>query len=194
MVPVHDLEAVFRRHASARESGSSLDVRAFNDALSELEPLGLHRIANTPLAEQLFRVFDKDHSGAIDLEEFVVGAALLANGSNDEKAEVTFRAFDSNGNGFVEESELSTMIQSSYDAAVKMALSIADLSQLDEATASVVSAVREHTAELAREVFHRLDANHDGRLDLAEFKQLCSSVEDISATVNGLVGKISIVV
>jgi hypothetical protein len=35
----------------------------------------------------LFRVFDTDGNGVIDVNEFLAGAALLSNGTLEEKAE-----------------------------------------------------------------------------------------------------------
>ncbi|MEF3691487.1 MAG: EF-hand domain-containing protein, partial [Candidatus Moraniibacteriota bacterium] len=92
-VPARELERVFRRFATH----GALSPEAFNFALGALEQFGLRKVSRTPLAAQLFRVFDQDKNGMIDLEEFLAGAALLAGGSLEEKAEVTFRAFDTDG-------------------------------------------------------------------------------------------------
>eukprot|EP00727_Mastigamoeba_balamuthi_P011039 m51a1_g6558 hypothetical protein (216) ;mRNA; f:112275-113400 len=193
-VPAKTVEAVFRRFAAHEAGGQpTLNHRLFDDALEALEKDGLKKISHTPLSRQLFRVFDRDNSGSIDLNEFITGITLLSNGTLDDKAEVTFKAFDTNKNGYIEESELVEMVSASYDAAVKVALSLSDLSKMDELTSSVVSMVRTQMEGLARDMMQKLDTNHDGRLDLEEFKTFCRNVDDIKATVNGLGGKVNII-
>jgi Ca2+-binding EF-hand superfamily protein len=190
-VPARELEKVFRRFASSR---GVLAPAQFERALRALEEYGLRPVAGSPLAVQLFRVFDRDKSGSVDLDEFLRGAALLCGGTLDDKAEITFRAFDRDGSGFLEEGEIVQMITESYDAAVKMALSIDTLGAMDDLTASVVDTVRKQMEVLAVELMHKIDANGDGRLSLDEFKIFCSMVEDVKATVNGFKGTVNITV
>lgn len=86
------------------------------------------------------------------------------------------------------------MVMQSYDLAVKLALSVSDLHNLDSMTNTVVSSVRYQMEKVVEDTMRKLDANHDGKLDMKEFKQFCVQVEDIKATVNGLNGKVNVVV
>lgn len=62
-VPVAELEHVFQTLSTK----GKLDQAHFEQALAALEKFGLKKIAHTPLSTQLYRVFDRDRSGSIEI-------------------------------------------------------------------------------------------------------------------------------
>ncbi|XP_015777859.1 PREDICTED: lysophosphatidylcholine acyltransferase 2B-like [Acropora digitifera] len=62
-----------------------------------------------------FHVSLKDNSGFLDFREYLIGLALVSQPANTDKVmQVAFQAFDMNGDGRVEESELRHILQSAH--------------------------------------------------------------------------------
>ena len=66
--------------------------------------------------QRVFELFDLDHSGKIDLREFIVGLSAISDSTLDEKVLVAFKVFDSDSNGFIDRKELEHAIQGSRKA------------------------------------------------------------------------------
>lgn len=63
----------------------------------------------------LFSLYDRDDSGHINFREYLIGLALVSQPANSEEAmQLAFQAFDMNGDGRVDESELRHILQSAY--------------------------------------------------------------------------------
>ena len=60
---------------------------------------------------QLFRVFDSDKSGTISFQEIVTGLAQMCGASIHDRLRLLFRMYDTNDDGFVGHSELSSMLE-----------------------------------------------------------------------------------
>jgi Ca2+-binding EF-hand superfamily protein len=59
---------------------------------------------------QLFRIFDKNHSGSIDFEEFVLTADKLVRGSDMNRLGFFFLVADNDASGTLERSEVVSML------------------------------------------------------------------------------------
>ncbi|BHF66854.1 neuronal calcium sensor [Sparganum proliferum] len=62
----------------------------------------------------LFRTFDQDKSGQIDFSEFLTAISITQSGSPEEKLGLAFQLYDIDGNGTIEESEMTEIIKAIY--------------------------------------------------------------------------------
>ncbi|AFZ81416.1 protein kinase domain-containing protein [Theileria equi strain WA] len=60
--------------------------------------------------EQLFRKFDINDSGFVELDEFLTGIAITCRGTRSEKIYVLFKILDLNNDDYIQKSELVTML------------------------------------------------------------------------------------
>uniref|UniRef100_A0A3B3D364 Guanylyl cyclase-activating protein 2 n=1 Tax=Oryzias melastigma TaxID=30732 RepID=A0A3B3D364_ORYME len=65
-------------------------------------------------AESMFRAFDKNGDNTIDFLEFVAALNLVFRGDLEHKLRWSFKVYDKDGNGFVDRSELRSIIDSIY--------------------------------------------------------------------------------
>jgi len=105
----------------------------------------------TAVVEEMFRVYDSDKDGTIDFREFLVGLGTSQHGSDDEKLRLAFQMFDSDGSGFISNSEMHALIRSIYKAQA--------YGKYDEKVADTVGSL----------MFQQLDRNRDNRISLNEF-------------------------
>jgi len=59
---------------------------------------------------QLFRLMDKDASGALSFEELMVGLSVLCLGSVTDKLRLVFELYDTDASGMLEEDEILAMV------------------------------------------------------------------------------------
>ena len=52
------------------------------------------RITLTSTTEQLFKVFDQDHEGALTYNSFLIGLAAVCRGTHEQRADFLFGMFD----------------------------------------------------------------------------------------------------
>ena len=62
--------------------------------------------------EGAFRIFDKDGSGSVSLEEFLETMHQFALQGDEEKLSFLFKVYDPNGDGVIDQSELREIIRS----------------------------------------------------------------------------------
>lgn len=139
------LEQAFREHAGADDR---IDANEFQRAV------GLH---SPYLSGRVFAAFDLDHDGFVRREEFVETARRLVNGSVRDKLAFAFRVHDHDGDGFIEEQEMLRMI----------AIGLAE--------SEIVERPTQPAEQLARALFHAVDANRDGRISFDEFERALGS-------------------
>ena len=107
-------------------------------------------------AERIFRVFDSDRSGAVDVLEFLGGISMFARGSFVEKMRLCFELYDFNINGALSPLELTLFLRQTYSGALKM---------LGEP-----SHVKDRDMEnLARRAFNVYDDDNNKAMDVEEF-------------------------
>ena len=85
------------------------------DKSGKLEPqefFDIPELANNPLVKRVIDVLDKNKDGSISFMEFVQGlSSLSATSSSDEKLRFAFQIYDINGDGFISNGELFTVIK-----------------------------------------------------------------------------------
>eukprot|EP00931_Biecheleriopsis_adriatica_P122454 TRINITY_DN97440_c0_g1_i1.p1 TRINITY_DN97440_c0_g1~~TRINITY_DN97440_c0_g1_i1.p1 ORF type:complete len:356 (-),score=61.99 TRINITY_DN97440_c0_g1_i1:77-1093(-) len=160
-VPVAEGLATFMQAAG----GEQLSKGQFLDSYDSLLQARSSKLPTEDLRERLFNMFDRDGNGVVDLMELVCGVALLCGGSEDEKIEAVFQAFDENNDGFISMNEMFTFMTSVF----RVGLTPHILTIINSMGAKVLSP--EELASLTTlECFRDSDLNQDGKLSVTEFK------------------------
>ena len=85
------------------------------DKSNSLEPeefFDIPELANNPLVRRVISVLDKNKDGSISFLEFVQGlSSLSAKAANEEKMEFAFQIYDINGDGYISNGELFTVLK-----------------------------------------------------------------------------------
>ena len=85
------------------------------DKSGSLEPeefFDIPELANNPLVRRVISVLDKNKDGSISFLEFVQGLnSLSAGAANEEKMKFAFQIYDINGDGYISNGELFTVLK-----------------------------------------------------------------------------------
>jgi len=133
------LERAFARHAGA-------DARI--DANELQKALGLHSLY---LARRVLAAFDRDGNGTIERDEFLQAVRQLLLGDIRDKLSFAFRLHDSDGDGFIDPTEMLRMIS------------------IGMAESEIAERVTQPAEYLTRVLFQAADTNRDGRISFDEF-------------------------
>lgn len=105
------------------------------------------------LMDRVFRVFDKDSDGIINMEEWVKGMSTFLRGSLEEKIKFTFNVYDINSDGFISREEMFQMLKH----CIKKPNNEEDPD--------------EGVKELVDNVLKKMDHDHDGRISVEDFEK-----------------------
>jgi len=167
-----------------------LNKEKFREGLGKLEACGLRNLDDSPFVERLFSLLDTNRDGTVDLQEFVTGLSMLCKGTVEEKLELSFKAYDIDGNGFISKNELALMFKSAWISGFRALcathgneeLTMEDLNEFSEEMATL----------FAENAFDTLDTNGDGQLSFEEFKDFALAEPKITATLNGFKKEVNI--
>eukprot|EP00009_Paramoeba_aestuarina_P008155 CAMPEP_0201519918 /NCGR_PEP_ID=MMETSP0161_2-20130828/10351_1 /ASSEMBLY_ACC=CAM_ASM_000251 /TAXON_ID=180227 /ORGANISM="Neoparamoeba aestuarina, Strain SoJaBio B1-5/56/2" /LENGTH=156 /DNA_ID=CAMNT_0047918107 /DNA_START=159 /DNA_END=626 /DNA_ORIENTATION=+ len=109
-VEVQTLYSVFTKQAV----DGAVDRDRFKESLSMLETAGLKDLKNSPFADRLFDLLDSNGDGVVDLSEFITGLSMVCKGSMEEKLLLSFKAYDQDGNGFIDEAEMTALFKAAW--------------------------------------------------------------------------------
>ncbi|XP_064626767.1 neuronal calcium sensor 2-like [Lineus longissimus] len=104
----------------------------------------------------VFRTFDKDNSGKIDFNEFLLAINITSSGKPEEKLNWAFQMYDIDGNGTIEKNEMEEIIKAIYIM-----------------LGTNVDAENMTPEKRTEEIFDKMDINHDGVLEKEEFINGC---------------------
>ena len=62
-------------------------------------------------ANNIFRIFDKDNNGFMDFKEFLMALDVTTCKTKEEKLEWAFRLYDIDGDGTINQDEMTTIIE-----------------------------------------------------------------------------------
>ncbi|KAM7534537.1 hypothetical protein Aperf_G00000112682 [Anoplocephala perfoliata] len=110
----------------------------------------------------VFRTFDKDNSGKIDFNEFLLAINITSGGQPKEKLEWAFQMYDIDGNGTIEKKEMTEIIKAIYS-----------MLGANEATVDLTPEAR------TEEIFEKMDSNRDGVLTRKEFMDGCMADQQL---------------
>eukprot|EP01102_Stenamoeba_stenopodia_P009601 TRINITY_DN2845_c0_g1_i2.p1 TRINITY_DN2845_c0_g1~~TRINITY_DN2845_c0_g1_i2.p1 ORF type:complete len:232 (-),score=60.02 TRINITY_DN2845_c0_g1_i2:87-782(-) len=184
-----EVKALYETFLSLNPEGK-VDKETFKKGLIKLESAGLKNLQDTPFSDRLFHLLDSNNDGTVDLGEFVCGLSMLCKGTVEEKLELSFKAYDLDGNGYISKDELGAMFKSAWISGFKALstihgnqdLSMEDLNEFSEEMATL----------FADNAFETLDTNGDGKLSFEEFKEFALAEPKITATLNGFKKEVSI--
>ncbi|XP_037553624.1 guanylyl cyclase-activating protein 2 [Nematolebias whitei] len=106
-------------------------------------------------AENMFRAFDKNGDNTIDFLEFVAALNLVFRGDLEHKLRWSFKVYDKDGNGFVDRSELRSIIDS--------------ISRIKKRSKTEVSEPHLTVDEVVDRILEAVDIDHDGTVSMDEF-------------------------
>lgn len=69
---------------------------------------------DSSVAQQMFRVFDMDGGGQVELKEFIVVLSRFTSADQSEKMKFAFMMFDEDGSGYIDRDELIDMLAASF--------------------------------------------------------------------------------
>merc|ERR1719352_877773 len=152
--------------AKAYEAKHITDSKLNN--LKEVQLLEAHSIdaPSQDVCNAVFELFDRDQNGIVDMMELVCGMSLLCQGTEQEKIEAVFSAFDVDGDKFVSMDEMNKFLLSVFRVVL---------------TPAVIGIMRAQGVEVdspedlawvtTQECFKDADKNHDKKLSLEEFSR-----------------------
>jgi len=144
------------------------------------------------IGDTLFRSMDANSDGNISLEELIIGFSLLSRGTKEERAKLTFKVRDRDGNGSLsreEVAQLNAMTVAAFRAgfAIGIKMQSAELRRIgmtehdfDGLLGAITKclggpSVTKATTDL---VFKFCDKNEDGKISEAEFVSWSVSEEE----------------
>ena len=113
--------------------------------------------------DHVFRTFDTEKKGFIDFKEFLLAIDVTSAGTAEEKLKWAFRMHDVDGNGVIDQEEITNIVQAIYDMLGADATKLSDTAK-----------------EKAKNIFKRMDENHDGSLTEEEFLKGCLQDDELT--------------
>jgi len=102
------------------------------------------------LVDVMFRVFDDDHSGSIDFEEFILALNATKMTTAEEKLQWIFNVFDKDGGGSIDASEIHEMV-------------------VGLCTLSGIEVTKVEADQCTSEIMEAIDVDNDGDVTKEEF-------------------------
>jgi GTPase SAR1 family protein/Ca2+-binding EF-hand superfamily protein len=155
---VQELQSFFHLIEKQLVDGK-LDRQSFNK---------IFRQGDDTFADRLWRLLDRDQSGCINFQEYVVGTSVFCTGSREDKLRFIFSLYDQADQGYITFADFQRMTNALFQFARNF------LSALDQSAASD-SAINQESqqaiqAEIERQ-FKQADTNRDNKISLKEFMQ-----------------------
>ena len=157
----------FKKTASKNKINEAEFVKCFDGIIDEAT------------AVNVFRAFDSDHSGTLDVEEYLMMMGVTNFGTTEQKLKASFTLFDRNGDEQLSKEEVKEMLVS----VVKQRIALqhfntkgkhipADSVVLDAKDLDTIS-------KIVEEVFAKVDTDKSGFLDYQEFVAGFSNHPDV---------------
>ena len=121
----------FERLSATRTKDRLIDKQEFKIMMNASPSM------NSAFLDALFKMFDRDGSGGIDFQEFVVALAIYQNKAkaipDTDKQKLFFKLYDIDGDGEISQQDLALNLKSCF-AASYMGVSDDDIAQLVKTT------------------------------------------------------------
>ena len=132
--------------------------------VSSLGPVFKH----TQVPHAVFSVFDTDSDEVISFPEFLFGCRVLHLGSHEDRLQYQYRIFDPTGQGWMTVQQFYQVAQTLREA---VGLNVPNGVTLQQYCVTL---------------FNKMDRNHDGKVDMLEFKDAISENDAFKAAFQGL--------
>eukprot|EP00735_Rhodelphis_limneticus_P001992 TRINITY_DN12732_c0_g1::TRINITY_DN12732_c0_g1_i1::g.28699::m.28699 TRINITY_DN12732_c0_g1::TRINITY_DN12732_c0_g1_i1::g.28699 ORF type:complete len:178 (-),score=20.13,sp/P42322/CANB1_NAEGR/67.80/7e-83,EF-hand_1/PF00036.27/3.1e-05,EF-hand_1/PF00036.27/7.6e-07,EF-hand_1/PF00036.27/4.7e-06,EF-hand_1/PF00036.27/4.5e-05,EF-hand_7/PF13499.1/1.3e-10,EF-hand_7/PF13499.1/1.3e-12,EF-hand_6/PF13405.1/0.0007,EF-hand_6/PF13405.1/0.00024,EF-hand_6/PF13405.1/8.2e-05,EF-hand_6/PF13405.1/1.8,EF-hand_5/PF13202.1/0 len=99
-----EIKRIYKRFQKLDKNGNGL--------VSKDEFLEIPELASNPLVNRVISIFDRDGDGNVDFEEFISALNVFSSkGAKDDKLRFAFKVYDIDGNGFISNGELFTVLK-----------------------------------------------------------------------------------
>ena len=136
-------------------------------------------IIDEATATNVFRAFDSDHSGTLDVEEYLMMMGVTNFGTTEQKLKASFALFDRNGDEKLSKEEVKDMLVS----VVKQRIALQHFNTTGKhiSVDSVVLDAKDlgTIAKIVDEVFEKVDTDKSNFLDYQEFVKGFSEHPDV---------------
>ncbi|XP_059084351.1 Kv channel-interacting protein 1-like isoform X1 [Tigriopus californicus] len=116
----------------------------------------------------VFSTLDRNDSGVITFQDFVVGLSILIRGTLEEKLRWTFSLYDQDRDGVISREEMEDVVGSVFDLMGRTGDPISEEAII---------------TERVDQIFQKMDLNGDGVVSIEEFLESCQNDETISRSV-----------
>ena len=133
------------------------------------------------MGNQLFDCFDTNNDGLLDASEFFLGLSRLCKGTDEDRIDLSFLAFDRDRNGYVTREDLKEMYISTYCALMRaLRTSItppefADNPEANKFQDELISNLQEKFVNImegvSKNIMREMDLDEDGKLTKEEFRE-----------------------
>jgi len=128
--------------------------------------------------DNLFRMFDTNHDGTVDLKEILIGLSVVGSGTMEEKSEQWFKAINKDDSGFLTRDQVNSALEELAQQIGERlgALSVrglydsTSLELQEENQAKFTATYKNVFSEKGLDTIFRADADGDGKLSLREWK------------------------
>jgi len=124
---------------------------------------------DSPMMDALFRAFDLDNSGSLELKEFLVVLSMYTTTTQSDKLKFSFMMYDEDGSGFLERAEFIELLRANFHA---------DIHKPDN-----MAAIEQKVSDIFASVFQPLDGriSYDDFIDISRSHPglLCPVVQPI---------------
>lgn len=135
------------------------------------------------IAERLFHAFDRNESGAINLEEFIGGIALCLHGTVKDKCRLLFQIFNLSDDGGVSRDELTAVLLSSLQSAQTILNNVEDEEQLEEGSGT--DKLIETVKRIVKDAFETCKVSKTEKISAKEFEKWLYQNPEIMDNVFG---------
>ncbi|XP_028834349.1 Kv channel-interacting protein 4 [Denticeps clupeoides] len=123
----------------------------------------------TKYAHYLFIAFDRNQSGLVTFEDFIMGLSVLLRGPVEDKLSWTFNLYDINKDGFITKEEMLDVMKAIYDMMGK----------------SINPNVKDVTLKQHVETFfQKMDKNQDCVVTVDEFIECCQKDDNMMKSMH----------
>lgn len=176
-----EVKALYAQFLSLKgeEAGSSTDLHISSAEFQAA--LGFKGAGSSAFLSRIFQLFDENGDGQITFEEFMHSIAVLTpTAAPEAKLKFAFKLYDADKRGAISPADVKFLLAASF---AENGIAIAD-GAIDK---------------LVADTFTQYDANRDGLMDFAEFKNMCTlnpnvlkpltlNVSEMIASANGAAG------
>ncbi|RHY27525.1 hypothetical protein DYB32_010802, partial [Aphanomyces invadans] len=173
----HRAEDVFELFAEAANDDGHLDQAHFDKCFLHLME-GDSTPTTIAFLRRLFDLFDSNQDGWVDFSELSAGLSILCAGSKEDKVHAAFTLFDFNGDGSISLDEMIKYLTSVFRVLFELN---------DQHVQTLQISPRELATIAAKQAFHQVELNPDGRIGLDEFKRYVAMHTPL-ASIHGVVG------